>query len=264
MQHPTLHLGQAISIAWQAIKRYPGPTIGGFLLYGVILLGVGFVPLVGALAGIVLAPPLYGGLLILYLSVLDGRNPQIGDLFAGFRAFGKWMGIYWLLYAIILGTMVPLAAVAIPMAITSSRHQPSLPPAAVPALAGGIAAAAIAYLAGLAWLVIRWWFVYWVGVERAGVIEAFRHSAEITRGRRLQLFWFLLLLSLLSVSGVLALGLGLIVTLPLCWLAQVALYRQLSPLAPPPLEAPAPAPDIPPALPEVPEVPASTGEESLP
>jgi uncharacterized membrane protein len=238
MQQPTLRLGQAISTAWQAIKRYPGLAIGCFLLYWVITGAACAAPIVSIVAYIVVLPPMMGGLCILFLNMVDGTNPEIGDLFAGFRTLGKWMGIYWLFCAVVVGTMVPVFALSLPLVFAPGGPESLIPHEAVPAVAGGVSAVALAYVVGLVWLLIRWTFVYLAGVESSGVLEAFGRSSEITRGRRLHLFGLMFVLALLSICGVFALVLGLIVTIPLAMLAQIALYRQLNPRPAPQASAP--------------------------
>ena len=58
-------------------------------------------------------------------------------------------------------------------------------------------------------------------------IEAFRESRRITRGARLQLLGFGLLLGLVNLVGALALGVGLLVTVPTTYLAIAYVLRRI-------------------------------------
>ncbi|MEM7397638.1 MAG: YciC family protein [Pseudomonadota bacterium] len=61
-----------------------------------------------------------------------------------------------------------------------------------------------------------------------GPLQALKRSVEMTKGNRLPLFWFFLLTILILIVGVLALGVGLLVALPIVGLATAHAYRLLS------------------------------------
>ena len=232
MTPQALGLGSALATGWQALMRRPALGFGGIALYYLITMAIGYVPCLGSVAQILLTPPLQGGVTIFSLNLVDDRTPSLEDLFAGFRAYGKWMGIYWLLAFVSFIALLPcfiLASVAVYGTVSSGHRLPEQ--AAVPVLGAAALLAVAAGAAGIA-VLIRWAFVYFAGVESEGTIQAFTKSAEITKGRRLELFWMLFVLTLLSFSGVLALGVGLFVTLPLAQCATAALYRQLQPAPP--------------------------------
>jgi uncharacterized membrane protein len=240
MDGRSLRLGKALVAGWEAIKRYPGLAIGGLALSQLVGASVSFVALV------VLLPPWAGGTTVLKLSLVDGRDPKLEDLFAGFRTYGKWMGIYWLYQAIAVIAMLPLVYFGliawVALAVVAGR----VPERLMFVLAGVISVAALALLAAAVAVMMRWAFVYYAGVESTGTLDAFRKSVEITKGHRLQLFWMLVVLCLIGFSGVIALVVGLLVTVPLSQCATAALYRQLQPLPPAPAlpEAPAPQPPV--------------------
>lgn len=58
-------------------------------------------------------------------------------------------------------------------------------------------------------------------------IVALKESREITKGNRLKLVGFILVVALINIIGALALGLGLLVSLPVSMLAMVHVYRKL-------------------------------------
>lgn len=76
---------------------------------------------------------------------------------------------------------------------------------------------------------IKYQFVQYLIVDKnMDVIEAFKESSKMTNGHK----WNLLLLALLYVAivilGVMALGVGLLVALPIVMVAQAYVYRRLS------------------------------------
>jgi uncharacterized membrane protein len=77
---------------------------------------------------------------------------------------------------------------------------------------------------------IRLWFLAFVIVDtKAGPLEAIQQSWDISRGRTMELLGFFLLLIVLNVAGLICIGIGLLVTLPISGLALAHVYRNLKP-----------------------------------
>jgi len=68
---------------------------------------------------------------------------------------------------------------------------------------------------------------YYIAENRLGFREAFTSSWEITKGSRWKMFGFALVAILFNILGLLALGIGLLVTLPLTQLMYVRMFRNL-------------------------------------
>lgn len=64
--------------------------------------------------------------------------------------------------------------------------------------------------------------------KKMGALESLQKSGEITKGVKWQLLGFSLVLVGMSILGVLALGVGLFVTIPMSSLAYIMVYRKLS------------------------------------
>jgi uncharacterized membrane protein len=60
-----------------------------------------------------------------------------------------------------------------------------------------------------------------------GPVAAIKESVRMTRGRRWNIFFFILVLVLLNVLGMLAFVVGMLITIPVSMLATVHLYRML-------------------------------------
>ncbi|MDP2837748.1 MAG: DUF975 family protein, partial [Candidatus Moranbacteria bacterium] len=71
-------------------------------------------------------------------------------------------------------------------------------------------------------------FSYLIVDKDLGLLDALKKSGELTEGVRWHLFVFLLAIIGINILGVLALGIGLLVTLPLSAMAYVYAYRELS------------------------------------
>lgn len=230
MNGSSLRLSEALATGWRTMWRYPGPAIGGFALYMLMCVAVGSIPILGSLAQIVVLPPLVGGLAVLSLKIVDDRDPKVVDLFEGFHAFGKWMGVYWLYNVIVIAALVPLGILALTGYFLLWENAGSLPEAAAIGASGAMAFVAVGVIAVMVALLIRWLFVFYAGVETADTIGAFSVSAHVTAGRRFELFWMSIALWIVAGVGVLALIVGVFVTAPLSTYAMAALYRQANPL----------------------------------
>jgi uncharacterized membrane protein len=64
--------------------------------------------------------------------------------------------------------------------------------------------------------------------ENLGPVDALKKSMDVTKGIFWKLFWWNILLALINIGGLLLLGVGLLVTLPVTILAYTHLYRKLS------------------------------------
>jgi len=78
------------------------------------------------------------------------------------------------------------------------------------------------------YLAIKYQYVQYLIMDRnMDVIEAFKESGRMTDGHKWNLFLLFLLFIVLSALGFLALGIGLLVTIPIVIVAQAYVYRKL-------------------------------------
>lgn len=71
-------------------------------------------------------------------------------------------------------------------------------------------------------------YSFYVVDKNAGVTDSLKMSWDKTRGKVLDLFLFVLLLIVLNIVGALALLVGLLVTIPVSFIAVALLYRKLA------------------------------------
>lgn len=93
-------------------------------------------------------------------------------------------------------------------------------------------------------------FAFITAEEDPGILASLRRSAELTKGVKLKLFFFILACLLLQIAGVLVFGIGLLATVNIGSLAVAYIYTQLNPqtsdLATHPTTQPPPSPTSPP------------------
>ena len=207
---PTLSIGECIRFGWETFKKRPGILIGAFVLTmlipsipGILVPSPEVAPgvpppspttaeLVATLTSLVLGIFAAIGMTTLALRAHDDiATVKIGDLWNP-QPFWRYLGAQFLVAIIIF---VGLLLLIVP----------------------GIIAAL-----GLL-------FVLYVVIDRgAGPINALKESWRITNGNKWQLFLFGLVLSGLNLVGVLLLVVGLLVTVPVTWIAVTHAYRTLA------------------------------------
>jgi uncharacterized membrane protein len=93
---------------------------------------------------------------------------------------------------------------------------------------------------GIIFLMMFLFTTFLVIDRNLGPIEAMKESRRITHGHRWKLFLFSLVVLLVNLLGAIALGVGLLVTIPVTMLAFTYVYRQLAAqagVAPVPMDA---------------------------
>lgn len=83
---------------WALFIAQPGQCLLLSLLLMVMMLGLSIVPLIGVLAGNLLTPVFLAGLLYACQRMSKGENPEVGDLFAGFKTNSGSLVIVGLIY----------------------------------------------------------------------------------------------------------------------------------------------------------------------
>ncbi len=187
----SLPLGAYLKTGWGLFLNYPGGFIGFFLIYLVIQTVLHFIPWLGGVASFMIGPPLLMGNFIVTAKLLQGRSPQFGDFFLGFRFF------------------VPLLLTAL--------------------VGGGLTG--IGFLLLLipgVYLLVGYLFASSLVVDRRlDFWPALDLSRRTVHPIWFGMFAFLLLLVLLNLAGAVALGIGLLVTVPLTCCTVTAAYADI-------------------------------------
>lgn len=131
------------------------------------------------------------GMIGLALRTVDGEKPPFGDLFAQ----GD------ILFRYVVASVIFAAALLVGLALF--------------------------VLPGLVVLVFFYFYAYVLVDERAGILECLRRSADVTEGARLKLLALLGLLLAVNLLGALAFVVGVLISVPLTFLASAHAYRQL-------------------------------------
>lgn len=128
------------------------------------------------------------------LKFCDGQAPEFNDLFSCFHLFLKYFLGSILYCLIVIGGLILLI------------------------------------IPGLIWAIKYHYFLYLIIDKELGPIEAIKRSGQITQGVKWDLFLFGLLLVGLVILGVLACFVGILVAIPVIFIAGAYVYRKLEPI----------------------------------
>jgi hypothetical protein len=184
LQDYRISIGDCIGRAWELIKRDFWFLVGASFVAGLIGAG-GFIPYLGAVAGLIIGGPVMGGLNALYLKKIRGQSATFGDIFLGFgTAFGSLLGAY--LICILLTT------------------------------AGFI----FCILPGI-YLAVSWVFTIPLVIDKQmGFWEAMELSRQVVTKHWWKMFGLVIVLGLLGIAGLLVCIVGVFVA---CAIGQIAI-----------------------------------------
>ncbi|MCX5712775.1 MAG: DUF975 family protein [Candidatus Omnitrophica bacterium] len=104
--------------ARESLKGVWGLAIGASVIYLAIIVAVGAVPVAGVIAQLLITGSMQVGMVIFSLALSRKQNPQISQIFDGFKKFGVALGVYllqaififlWTLLLIIPGIIASLS-----------------------------------------------------------------------------------------------------------------------------------------------------------
>ncbi|NUN92159.1 MAG: DUF4339 domain-containing protein [Verrucomicrobiae bacterium] len=209
---------------WGIVRNRFFPTIGVTLLVTLVYLLISAVPLLGGILALVAQGILYGGLYWYFLRLLRGENAELGDAFAGFRRntkdlvlAGVVQGV--IIFGVILIAVIPVIAIGFDL---SGGKTPSGMTLMLLTLLG------VLLLVGLIILSAMWMFSFPLVIDRGlGFWRAMETSRKAVFRRFGSVLGLLIACSLIVIAGVLALGVGVLVALPVCAASLAAAYDEL-------------------------------------
>lgn len=202
----TFTINGLFSNAWKDYKQYWKIILLIILTFGVIqsisFLGAG----IDAESGVIAQSGFSGiiawfagvwltiGYLNFLLNIVDGKQARYRDIFYGVRSVEQFA--YFVLLGIVYGAtvMIGLLFLIIP----------------------GIIIAIGLHFAR-----------YYIAENRLGFADAFKSSWEITKGNRWKMLWFAIVSAFFNLLGLLALGVGLLITVPMTSLMYARMFRNL-------------------------------------
>jgi hypothetical protein len=187
-----IDIGSAVKRGWALVMANLPVLAGATVLAWAIGVGLGFLPVIGWAAGVLLGSILHGGVLYMFIRRIRGEDVQLGDMFAGFNI----APLPLLLAGLLCGA---LTAVGFVLCILPGIYL------------------AVSYLFVLP-LVIDKKLDFWPAMEV---------SRQVVTKYWWSMFLFVIVLILIVCAGALACGLGLIIAMPVVFAAAMYVYDDL-------------------------------------
>lgn len=222
-------IGDALSRAWKTFTGNAGVMIGGGLLLLLVGMIGNVIPILGVLIGFVINGPIAGGLYLLYLRCVRGEQASVGDGFAGFGP----QFLQLMLGNIVVGLLAVLCVMPGAVLLVIGGFAGSvMRGGGIQTVGGGIAViGVIVFLIGMLvtiYLSVGWCMTLLLVIDKR---LDFWRAMGVSRRRVNQHFFrvllFLFVSSIISILGVLALGFGLFVTVPLAVAMVACLYEDM-------------------------------------
>ena len=188
----TIDIGRCIGRGWELVKKDFWLLVGASCIAFLIMGGVGIIPILGAIAGLVIDGAILGGLYLLILKRIRGQAATVGDVFAGFS-----LAFVQLMLAQIVVSL--LSALGIVLCI----------------------------LPGI-YLIISWVFTLPLVIDKKlDFWPAMELSRKVVTHRWWSLFGLALVAGLISIVGLVACIVGIFVTIPICFAALMYAYEDI-------------------------------------
>jgi len=185
-------IGDAIEFGWKSVKSRFWFFISIMLLFAILSLIAGQVTGIGS--KIVLNLLVFGlnaGFARLALDVVEGKQAEFKELFSCFGV------LHWFIIGSILYTLIVAAGLL------------------------------LLIVPGIIWMLAFSQWLFALVDTKSNPIAALRRSVALTEGVKGKIFVFWLALFGLNLLGAVALGIGLLVTIPLTLIASAHVYDQL-------------------------------------
>ena len=214
----TIDIGSCLSRGWELVKANFWICVGVVTLVYVCLMAGSFVPCVGGIVQLVIQGPLMGGLYWFFLKLIRGQEATVGDAFAGFSMGFMQLFLVSLVTGLLAGLcMVP--GVVTLIAVTSMKAHISIPIIVVAFAVGAIPAV---------YLSVCWIFSLPLTIDkRLEFWPAMELSRKVVSMHWGGMFVFLLVCGLVSIMGVLALCVGILVAAPVVMAAVAYAYEAI-------------------------------------
>ncbi len=217
-----------LSRTWNLVKGNFWPCLGVTLLCYLVLIGSQQIPILGILAVFLVQPQIMAGLNWYFLKQFRGEAATLNDGFEGFRRGFAQQAIYMLIVtAVILGGMLVCAiplALYIPAIVSVSSKEGGTPGilSFVPLVL------LVPVLLAMFYFTLSWMFTPLLILDRGlNATAAMKLSRRVVHLHFWKILGFFAVLMMLSLLGLLALCVGILVVLPIAFASVSRLYEDI-------------------------------------
>lgn len=222
-----------IGEGWELFKAAPGMWLVALLIWIVVQIAMGFVPILGSVASLLLGPSFAVGLLAFAHGISTTGNADLGQLFAGFKDRLGALVILGLLYLVmVIGVFIVGGIITFILLGSAMRGHMGSPEQMLSAMLGtgglSILLALAVFLVLIAPVVMAYLYApALVFFANQSASEAMKQSFNACMRNWLPLSVFGLIAIALAFIGALPFGLGLLIVMPLLFAANYASFKDM-------------------------------------
>ncbi|MFQ3549171.1 MAG: hypothetical protein SNJ70_05420 [Armatimonadota bacterium] len=214
-----LSFGNLFRLAIESFKKFTMLSIVGYLIYSAIQGAASNIPVINIIFSIVFVFPLTGGFTLFFIKLTKNIEPSFGELFDGFKEIPRWMGVGWL-FILYVAVVFVIAGIPLWIGFGIFSTSPDNPASIFALVFLGLISILIAFI-----VIARWAFVYYVAADEGLTAKAaIARSEYLTEGFRPQIYFYTIIFMLFGFAGAIALGVGILVTLPIAQLGLTHMY----------------------------------------
>lgn len=200
------NFSEYINRGFQLIGKQPGLFIGFTVVYLLIMMVCQIIPFAGTIGSIVASPCLVVGFYLAASRIERGESLEFGDFFKGFDHIGPLVLISVIQMVLMVVAIIPFGAA---MFFSISMASPGDGMNMFPLILG------LLFLIPIVYLAISWSLAPFLAVfHKMEAWPAMEASRKIVGNNWFSFFGFYLVVGLIVCAGALALGIGLIYTIP--------------------------------------------------
>jgi len=220
-----------IAEGWALFRAAPWMWIALLVVFFVLMLVLGVIPILGGLAMTLLAPALFGGIMIGCRALDQGGELEMGHLFAGFKdRAGPLIGVgaLYLVASIAIFVVAALLTGASLMGVLGAAAGGAQDPAALAAVFTTVLLLALVILALSVPLLMAIWFAPALVVfHDLGPFEAMKQSFTGCMRNVMPFLIYGVVMLLLGIAASIPLGLGWLVLGPVTLASIYTSYRDV-------------------------------------
>jgi len=188
----TVDISSYYSKAWKHVKENIGLYLGYTVIYCIISGTLGLIPVFGSLVSMVLSPALIIGYFIVAHKITRSEPVTFSSFFEGFSKFGELFLVYLVMIIFVIAGFILLIIPGIYLAVAYSFALPLV------------------------------WFLY-----NGSILDTLKTSRMIISKNWFSFFGFYIIGFFVMILGLLCLGVGIFVAIPVFYVAHYFMYMDV-------------------------------------
>lgn len=223
-----LDIGACLGSSFELWKSNFLPLVGVTLLVIIVQCVANMIPVLGIFSALLLNGVFYGGVYYYYLGKIRGEHRDVGDAFAGFtRSFGSLLVASLITSLVSFALMLVFCAPLVMFFVRTLMHS-GQPITGLPAFGPLGLIGILAGFVVIIYISVAWAFTFALIVDRGlRPWTAMEVSRRVISKQWFRVFCVLFVGALLTMLGVIALFVGVFLTLPLMFGAVMYAYEAL-------------------------------------